>query len=185
MKTRSIDKVYGIGIDTGGTYTDAVLLDLREHQVITASKRPTIHHCLELSILQALEDIYPVDESDAVRQIAFSKTLATNAIAEGRMSRVGLIVIGRVKPFDAPVISNNGSLIDRWQTHIDAVDIHTVGIGGDSIVRLNRVGQLTIGPLRVKPLAMVQGDSRSGQLDWSRKSQPIDYERQFKGTRPN
>jgi N-methylhydantoinase A/oxoprolinase/acetone carboxylase beta subunit len=31
MKTKSSDSVYGVGIDTGGTYTDAVLFDLREH----------------------------------------------------------------------------------------------------------------------------------------------------------
>jgi N-methylhydantoinase A/oxoprolinase/acetone carboxylase beta subunit len=56
-----------------------------------------------------------------------------------------------------PVISNEGSLIDRWQTQIDAVDMHTVGIGGDSLVRLSRSGQLSVGPLRVQPLAMPQG----------------------------
>jgi N-methylhydantoinase A/oxoprolinase/acetone carboxylase beta subunit len=105
MKISSSDTVYGIGIDTGGTYTDAVLFDLREHQVISISKRPTIHHCLERSIVQALDDIFPVGKAEAVRKIAFSTTLATNAIAEGRMSRVGLIVIGQVKPFDAPVVS--------------------------------------------------------------------------------
>ncbi len=335
MKNSSSDPVYGIGIDTGGTYTDAVLFDLRKRQVISVSKRPTAHHNLELSIDQALDDIYPVGEAGAVRKIAFSTTLATNAIVEGRMSRVGLIVIGPVKPFEAPVvsvryvegdhdhlgkevtplnveqivdavdgfkghvdayaiaasmsienqtheqvaakaiemvdgkpvicssgvssragireraatavlhaslmpviqgfvahvnqlkkdrfftadmwiirgdatatdlkqavaraastvasgpaatayygakstaaklamvvdiggtttditiikngnpvISNKGSLIDRWQTHIDAVDMHTIGIGGDSLVRLNRSGKLTIGPQRVKPLAM-------------------------------
>jgi len=338
MTIRSIEPVYGIGIDTGGTYTDAVLFDLREHQVISTSKRPTIHHCLERSIVQALEDILLEGRAESVRKIAFSTTLATNAIAEGRMSRVGLIVIGQVKPFDAPVvstryvegghdhrgkevkplnveqivdavdgfkghvdayavaaslsienpaheqvaakaielvdrkpvvcssdissksgireravtavlhaslmpviqefaahvnqlkegrfttadmriirgdatannldqavvraastvasgpaatayfgakssvanlavvvdiggtttditfirggkpvISDEGSLIDRWRTHIDAVDIHTVGIGGDSLVQLNRSGQLTIGPRRVQPLAMAQG----------------------------
>jgi N-acetylglucosamine kinase-like BadF-type ATPase len=35
MKTNSREPIYGIGIDTGGTYTDAVLLDLRKHQVIS------------------------------------------------------------------------------------------------------------------------------------------------------
>jgi N-methylhydantoinase A/oxoprolinase/acetone carboxylase beta subunit len=105
MKTISREPIYGIGIDTGGTYTDAVLFDLREHQVISVSKRPTIHHRLELSIVQALDDIFPVAKAEAVRKIAFSTTLATNAIVEGRMSRVGLIVIGPVKPFDAPVVS--------------------------------------------------------------------------------
>jgi N-acetylglucosamine kinase-like BadF-type ATPase len=59
MKTISREPIYGIGIDTGGTYTDAVLFDLREHQVISVSKRPTIHHRLELSIVQALDDIFP------------------------------------------------------------------------------------------------------------------------------
>jgi N-methylhydantoinase A/oxoprolinase/acetone carboxylase beta subunit len=56
-----------------------------------------------------------------------------------------------------PVISTEGSLIDRWQTHIDAVDMHTVGIGGDSLVQLNRSGQLSVGPFRVQPLAMARG----------------------------
>jgi hypothetical protein len=41
--------------------------------------------------------------------------------------------------------------------HINAVDMHTVGIGGDSLVQLNRSGQLTVGPFRVQPLAMSQG----------------------------
>ena len=60
MKMRSSDKVHGIGIDTGGTCTDAALPDLRGQQVVSASKRPAPHHCLDTSILQALADIYPV-----------------------------------------------------------------------------------------------------------------------------
>ncbi|WP_324292404.1 hydantoinase/oxoprolinase N-terminal domain-containing protein [uncultured Desulfosarcina sp.] len=104
MVTKSSKPIYGIGIDTGGTYTDAVLFDLRERQVICVSKRPTIHHRLERSIVQALDDIFPVGNAKSLRKIAFSTTLATNAITEGRMSRVGLIVIGQVKPFDAPVV---------------------------------------------------------------------------------
>jgi N-methylhydantoinase A/oxoprolinase/acetone carboxylase beta subunit len=67
------NRMYGIGIDTGGTYTDAVLLDLRDHQVISTSKRPTIHHCLERSIVQALDDILPEGKAEAVRKIAFSR----------------------------------------------------------------------------------------------------------------
>jgi N-methylhydantoinase A/oxoprolinase/acetone carboxylase beta subunit len=49
MKTKSSDPIHGIGIDTGGTYTEAVLFDLRKRQVISVSKRPTAHHILELS----------------------------------------------------------------------------------------------------------------------------------------
>jgi N-methylhydantoinase A/oxoprolinase/acetone carboxylase beta subunit len=39
MKLSSRNMVYGIGIDTGGTYTDAVLFDLREHQVTKGVKK--------------------------------------------------------------------------------------------------------------------------------------------------
>jgi N-methylhydantoinase A/oxoprolinase/acetone carboxylase beta subunit len=35
--------------------------------------------------------------------------------------------------------------------------MHTVGIGGDSLVRLDRSGRLNVGPLRVQPLAMARG----------------------------
>lgn len=112
MKNRSGDAVYGIGIDTGGTYTDAVLLDLREHQIINDSKQPTTHHCLEQSIVQTIDDIFPVGKAEAVRKIAFSTTLATNAISEGRMSKVDLIVIGQVKPFDSARGFN--PICERW-----------------------------------------------------------------------
>jgi N-methylhydantoinase A/oxoprolinase/acetone carboxylase beta subunit len=104
MKTESSKPIYGICIDNGGTYTDAVFFDLRERQVISVCKRSTIHHRLERSIVLALDDFYPAGNAESVRKIAFSTTLATNAIAEGRMSKVGLIVIGQVKPFDAPVV---------------------------------------------------------------------------------
>ncbi len=320
-----------------------------------ASKRPTLHHNLEQSIAQALDDISPVVGDGAVRKIAFSTTLAINAIAEGRMSRVSLIVIGQVKPFEAPVvsvryvegghdhlgrevtplnveqivdavggfkghvdayavaasssienqthehvaakaiefvdgkpvvcssnvsarsgireraataalhailmpvirdfvahvnqlkanrlpaadmwiirgdatatdlskavthaagtvasgptatayygakstaarlalvvdiggkttditfiedgnpvISTEGSLIDRWQTHIDAVDMHTVGIGADSLVRLDQSGKLAIGPRRVNPLAMGNNlPDPADWVDWGNRSQWI------------
>ena len=64
---------YGIGIDTGGTYTDAVLFDLGERQVIRVSKRPTIHHCLERSIVEALDDIFPVASDPVVASLLRGK----------------------------------------------------------------------------------------------------------------
>jgi N-methylhydantoinase A/oxoprolinase/acetone carboxylase beta subunit len=38
---------------------------------------------------------------------------------------------------------------------VEAVDVHTVGLGGDSQVRLDAEGHLTIGPRRVVPLCML------------------------------
>ncbi|WP_419662050.1 hydantoinase/oxoprolinase N-terminal domain-containing protein [Desulfosarcina variabilis] len=338
MQKAATKPAYGIGIDTGGTYTDAVLFDLSSQNVVRSAKRPTVHHNLQQGIVDVLDEIISDREAQQVRKIAFSTTLATNAIVEGRGANVGLIVIGPVKPFEAPVvstcyvdgghnhmgrevkpldierivdavagmkshvaayaiagamsienpaheqvaakaveltdpqpvfcshaistragireraatavlharlrpviqafvdhseqllkhrhinaqaqiihgdataidlhqaalsaastvasgpaatayfgaksaaaktalvvdvggtttditlikdgrplISSGGSLIDRWPTHVDAVDMHTVGIGGDSLATVNRLGALTVGPRRVQPLCMANG----------------------------
>ena len=85
-----------IGIDTGGTYTDAVVYDTSNHQVLTSCKRPTTHQDLKVGILQALSAL----DKDAVAKaeyISLSTTLATNACVENKGARAGLIFIG-VKP---------------------------------------------------------------------------------------
>jgi N-methylhydantoinase A/oxoprolinase/acetone carboxylase beta subunit len=105
MPIERIQKRYGIGVDTGGTFTDAVLLDLDSQQILKTSKRPTTHYNLSHGVLAALTDVLADLEGDAIANIAFSTTLATNAIAEGHGARVGLVVIGPVKPFDLPVVS--------------------------------------------------------------------------------
>ena len=46
---------YIIGIDTGGTYTDAALLDADTGQVLASSKAPTIHHHLAIGSSQAAQ----------------------------------------------------------------------------------------------------------------------------------
>ncbi|MBI5559414.1 MAG: hydantoinase/oxoprolinase family protein [Deltaproteobacteria bacterium] len=53
-----------------------------------------------------------------------------------------------------PVIDGQGSLIGEWLTHVDAVQMSTVGAGGDSHAAVNRQGMLSVGPGRVLPLAM-------------------------------
>ncbi|BBO83658.1 hypothetical protein DSCO28_42240 [Desulfosarcina ovata subsp. sediminis] len=105
MQKFSSQPIYGIGIDTGGTYTDAVLVDLRSHAVLGVGKRPTMHHNLGQGIVDVLNDILSAKNTGCIKTIAFSTTLATNASAEGRGAKVGLMVIGQVKPFDAPVVS--------------------------------------------------------------------------------
>ena len=51
-----------------------------------------------------------------------------------------------------PVISRDGARIGRWQTMAEAVDTRTRGLGGDSLVSVERTGRLTLGPRRVLPL---------------------------------
>ena len=84
---------YVIGIDTGGTYTDGVLLDLRSRKVMAFSKTLTTRDNLARGINKALNGLNIADPA-GVRLVGISSTLATNSIAEGKTRRVGLLLIG-------------------------------------------------------------------------------------------
>jgi len=51
-------------------------------------------------------------------------------------------------------MATEGCKIGDWRTHVEAIDMSTGGIGGDSHVSMNGKGHITIGPNRVVPLAM-------------------------------
>ncbi len=99
---------YGIGIDTGGTYTDAVLYDFTTQHIIATVKEPTTHHDVSIAVSAALKQLLSSAEVPAVEieLLAVSTTLATNAIVEKKGAQVGLIVIGAVKHFKLPVVAN-------------------------------------------------------------------------------
>ena len=84
-----------LGIDTGGTYTDAVLYD-GDSGVVRTSKALTTHHNLSLGIRESIKRIDSDDMplSECVQLTAISTTLATNSIVEGRGGSVCLILIG-------------------------------------------------------------------------------------------
>jgi len=84
---------YYLGIDTGGTFTDGVLLDPGTGKVLQSCKVLTTHHDLELCVGEVLERLTPA-EPDQVALVAISTTLATNAIAEGKRRAVGLLLLG-------------------------------------------------------------------------------------------
>ena len=82
-----------IGIDTGGTCTDAVLYDMENNTVIGQSKALTTHSDLTQGILQALDGLDPVLCRQA-ETAGLSTTLATNACAEGKFRRTRLLLMG-------------------------------------------------------------------------------------------
>jgi N-methylhydantoinase A/oxoprolinase/acetone carboxylase beta subunit len=85
-----------LGIDTGGTYTDAVLVDQASGTVITGAKALTTHHDLSIGIGEAVAAVFAengVSPAD-VSLVGLSTTLATNAIVEGQGSPVCLMLIG-------------------------------------------------------------------------------------------
>lgn len=82
-----------LGLDTGGTYTDAVLY-CPEQRVLRSAKALTTHEDLALGIDAAASRVLPEDPS-RVAMVSISTTLATNAIVEGRGSPVCLLMIGQ------------------------------------------------------------------------------------------
>jgi len=57
-----------------------------------------------------------------------------------------------------PRLNPEGAQVGAWRTMVEAVDIHTVGLGGDSHVRLDKEGRLVIGPWRVVPLCLLASE---------------------------
>lgn len=81
-----------LGIDTGGTYTDAALLD-EERGVIGFAKALTTKHDLALGISRAVEAVLP-NPPPEIHLVSLSTTLATNAVVEGQGCPTCLILIG-------------------------------------------------------------------------------------------
>jgi len=88
-----LQPTYVLGIDTGGTYTDGVLLDQENRSVARTAKSLTTKQDLSIGILQVLEELLPEDPG-RVKLVVISTTLATNAIAEGKGRPVGLFLLG-------------------------------------------------------------------------------------------
>jgi len=93
MASRKASTNFILGIDTGGTYTDGVLLDENTRQVVATAKTLTTRHNLTECILKVLDDLLP-DDPNQISLVSISTTLATNAIAEGKGRPVALFLLG-------------------------------------------------------------------------------------------
>lgn len=84
-----------LGIDTGGTYTDAVLWS-ETAGVIAKAKALTTQHDLAEGIASAVDRVLSASGLDpaAIGLVSMSTTLATNALVEGRGLPAGLVMIG-------------------------------------------------------------------------------------------
>jgi N-methylhydantoinase A/oxoprolinase/acetone carboxylase beta subunit len=95
-----------LGLDTGGTYTDAVVLE--NQRVIASAKSLTTHWDLSIGIggalRAALRQARARSGQAEVALVSVSTTLATNAMVENRFSPVCTLLIG----FDAPMVERSG-----------------------------------------------------------------------------
>ncbi|MBQ7701188.1 MAG: hydantoinase/oxoprolinase family protein [Candidatus Methanomethylophilaceae archaeon] len=114
---------YGLGFDTGGTYTDAVIIDLDDNSVKCSAKSLTTRNDLSLGIAGAISTFDKGLMKD-VRMVSLSSTLATNSIVEGKGCRVALIAAGREFDHSIPVdeyicISGGHDLSGKEKDHLD------------------------------------------------------------------
>jgi len=84
-----------LGIDTGGTYTDAVLWS-EASGVVAKAKSLTTRHDLAVGISGAVDAVLEAAavQPSAVKLVSMSTTLATNALVEGQGGRIGLVMVG-------------------------------------------------------------------------------------------
>jgi N-methylhydantoinase A/oxoprolinase/acetone carboxylase beta subunit len=84
-----------LGIDTGGTYTDAVLWSEADG-VVAKAKSLTTRHDLAVGIAGAADRVISSAgiNAAAIKLVSMSTTLATNALVEGQGGRVALVMIG-------------------------------------------------------------------------------------------
>ncbi|MDE2135790.1 MAG: hydantoinase/oxoprolinase family protein, partial [Gammaproteobacteria bacterium] len=67
----------------------------------------------------------------------------------GTTTDVAVVIGGR------PVVREEGAVIAGWRTMVEAIDVRTCGLGGDSEVHLDRDGRLKVGPRKAMPLALL------------------------------
>jgi N-methylhydantoinase A/oxoprolinase/acetone carboxylase beta subunit len=99
---------------------------------------------------------YPVETvlsgpAASVVGAGFLSGLADFAVADmgGTTTDVAVVVGGR------PVVREEGAVIAGWRTMVEAIDVRTCGLGGDSEVHLDRDGRLKVGPRKAMPLALL------------------------------
>jgi len=119
---------YGLGIDAGGTYTDAAIFDWAERRVVAKAKAPTTHWDYAIGIGGAL-DLLPLELLRQVDEVAVSTTLATNAIVEGRGQRVGLLLMPPAGDDGAGRISHRPMRIIPGRLAIDGSELAPVDVG--------------------------------------------------------
>lgn len=127
-----------LGIDVGGTFTDAVVIG--EQEIIAQAKVPTQHEDVLVSILQALDKVLAGISAGSLQRVVISSTIVTNALAEDKIAPVflavmtgpGMNVRGKfpVEPYYVSgYVDHRGKITSPidWSKHRDLLNRHGSG----------------------------------------------------------
>jgi N-methylhydantoinase A/oxoprolinase/acetone carboxylase beta subunit len=103
-----MSKSHIIGIDTGGTYTDAVVIERDAQKILASAKSITTKGDLAVGVGLAMQEavaalkgtVKPLD----IKLVSISTTLATNAVVEGHGGAAAAVLIG----FDDKMVERTG-----------------------------------------------------------------------------
>ncbi len=140
-----------MGIDTGGTFTDAVVYDHGTDRVLAASKTPTRHEDLYGCVVEAMTSVLTggrgasteaVSAAD-IGLVAVSTTLATNALVEGAGKAAALVAIG----FESETLARVGLRTGTGEVTSERAGTSLAGNGRDRLT----------GSLAAAPVVVVGG----------------------------
>ena len=178
-----------IGIDVGGTTTDAVVVD--GNKVVKTAYVPTNHDNLLKCLLLALDELVQGIDTGKIERVVLSTTLITNMIAEGKTDPVALVLIPGpgTNPRDYALgesiildgaIDFRGKEIDRLkesQIKEAASKIRGQGLSRVAVVgkfcQRNHAHELLVGETLASALPGVKiemGHKVSGQLNFPRRA---------------
>lgn len=80
-----------LGIDVGGTFTDAVIID--KQQISAQIKVPTRHEDIFACIVEALDKVLTAVDVKQIKRVVISSTIVTNALTENKVDPVFLAVM--------------------------------------------------------------------------------------------
>jgi N-methylhydantoinase A/oxoprolinase/acetone carboxylase beta subunit len=101
-------KSFIIGIDTGGTYTDAVVIERDAHRILASAKSITTKGDLAVGVGLAMGEAVAAMKGavapENIQLVSISTTLATNAVVEGHGGAAAVVLIG----FDDKMVERTG-----------------------------------------------------------------------------
>jgi N-methylhydantoinase A len=179
-----------IGIDVGGTTTDAVLVE--SGKVVRSAYVPTDHENLPCCLLDALDKLIEGVMPSKIERVVLSTTLITNMIAEGKIDPVALMLIPGpgANPSDYKLGQDvwilDGAIdyrgreirkLNESQVKASAQELANKGFKKVAIVgkfgQRNSAHELKAGEIVVRALPKAQvelGHQVSGQLNFPRRA---------------